>query len=94
MLPACCSLMLNVHLLGTPSGDITNGVSLNLPAPFFHRNQCNDNGNRDSAESNCNRLEISKVSMVDKIMSVISQERQDCSMEGPGPGVEGVFWSS
>ena len=30
-----CSLMLNVHLLATPSGDSTNCVSLNLPVPFF-----------------------------------------------------------
>ena len=30
-----CSLMLNVHLLGTPSGDSTSVVLINLLVPFF-----------------------------------------------------------
>ena len=30
-----CFLMLNVHLLGTPSGDSTSVVLLNLLVPFF-----------------------------------------------------------
>ena len=30
-----CSLMLNVHLLGTHSGDSTSCVSLKLLVPFF-----------------------------------------------------------